>query len=57
MELKPCPFCGGEDVQYRCSEEGEYYMMCYTCYARGPEMMTKRAAEWIWNQRTTKKPG
>jgi Lar family restriction alleviation protein len=42
MELKPCPFCGGEAVQGRSfgfdshGHLDEYYIYCFTCGAKGP---------------------
>ena len=34
-ELKPCPFCGGDDVE-ALDMEGKHYVVCYDCALEGP---------------------
>jgi Lar family restriction alleviation protein len=60
--VKPCPFCGGENVAVRIGEKpGWRYAQCTRCGAAGPEIRpgraeeraadtTQRAAE-AWNKR------
>lgn len=33
-ELKPCPFCGSEDVTCAAGLEDEYYVECWDCSAK-----------------------
>lgn len=37
IELKPCPFCGGEAI-IRQNKDFNYQVQCLTCLARGPIM-------------------
>ena len=50
-ELKPCPFCGGEDFQMVSVYGGEYYVDCLTCTACGPSGETEEEAIEAWNRR------
>jgi Lar family restriction alleviation protein len=34
--LKPCPFCGGDDMLQAELGEGGYYLTCLACKSRGP---------------------
>lgn len=46
--IKPCPFCGGESVEYN-----QFAMGCKRCEAAGPGWMgTEADAIFAWNQRT-----
>lgn len=36
-ELKPCPFCGGEDAFVEQSTFASSYVICNNCMARGPD--------------------
>lgn len=48
MEIKPCPFCGSENVKYR-SLAGRVF--CKDCQARGPCGATDKDAIKKWNAR------
>ncbi len=47
-ELKPCPFCGGSNLE-ACSGAGGY-IICKDCDAYGPAL-SGAAAEDAWNKR------
>jgi len=56
MELKPCPFCGGEEVRtfkYSFAGEPDVYAQCQNCAADGPMGDTKEMAVEKWNRRAT----
>lgn len=55
-ELKPCPFCGGADIEYHEYTDVTGYR-CVQCEAAGPytEYRTKEKAAILWNTRTTDK--
>lgn len=55
IELKPCPFCGGNNIAYvagdRCT-----YTTCDDCMAEGPFAAgeeQEEAAAKLWNTRHT----
>lgn len=51
MELKPCPFCGCEDVsgtQHRSPDN--YEVICMGCFARVKRTAKRKAVE-AWNRR------
>ena len=55
-KLKPCPFCGSDDVSPECFHENDYAQsLCNNCLARGPWVDQvgdyKRPAN-RWNERT-----
>ena len=50
-ELKPCPFCGGEDFQVVGVYGEEYYVDCLTCTTCGPSGETEEEAIEAWNKR------
>ena len=51
--LKPCPFCGCEDVS--CEEYGRnvgmWYIQCHECCAVLPHFDSKQEAATPWNTR------
>ena len=54
-ELKPCPFCGNDDVQPQpCGMNGVqvYSVRCLSCGARGPASYHDECIE-NWNRRTS----
>lgn len=49
MELKPCPFCGGEASLHN---KGVYYWVeCKKCGAQAKRYPVTRAAIEVWNRR------
>lgn len=52
-ELKPCPFCGGEQVT---TKKGKYmwWCKCEKCNAESGVRSKKEEAIEAWNRRTTK---
>jgi len=59
-ELKPCPFCGGEDKNDFCiNVEGNnwfkrWYVRCINCGASGSIAGRQKAAIAAWNKRSGK---
>lgn len=52
MELKPCPFCGSENVIFVNGLIGPgMWVSCNDCAAIGPTCQTKEEAESAWNRR------
>ena len=49
-EIKPCPFCGSEDVEVF-SNYGRYFVTCCDCGSEGPNKEGKEEAIKGWNQR------
>ena len=57
-ELKPCPFCGGSDIDFNFVFAPEFthygfYYYCTKCRAAAYYAGTKRAARKKWNRRAT----
>ena len=52
MEIKPCPFCGSEDVKYN-SLAG--CVMCKDCHSYGPNAAKEENAVKKWNAAPRKK--
>ena len=56
-ELKPCPFCGSDDLHFSDSRGGdEGYITCWNCDARGPDSATEKRASSEWNNRPNEAP-
>ena len=60
MELKPCPFCGSEEIQVRkvtgmfgrsAYARTRKYVLCEKCRARTFDYATKPLAIEAWNRR------
>ena len=51
IELKPCPFCGGEAKRYESSFFG-HRIACTKCGAKTEYWASKGAATKAWNRRT-----
>ena len=49
-EIKPCPFCGSEDVEVF-PNYGRYFAACCDCGSEGPNKERKEEAIRKWNQR------
>ena len=53
-ELKPCPFCGGEDVEHLPDGFGNWLVGCVTCdYRIQCVDCTEEEAIRYWNTRPT----
>ena len=51
-ELKPCPFCGGEDTEIAPGLKGDWYIGCLTCnYQIRCEDCTEEDTVRYWNTR------
>lgn len=48
--LKPCPFCGSDDVEAS-DMEGKHYVVCYDCALEGPFHKSRAAVIAAWNTR------
>lgn len=48
MKLKPCPFCGSENVRFK---GGEHAVVCARCKARGAIAPNEDMALDMWNDR------
>lgn len=61
-ELKPCPFCGSDDLKVRKASFGVQYVLCTDCGAEGPprdnlhetSRMSEKIAVEQWNNRVEK---
>lgn len=51
QELKPCPFCGGTDLDLVDIGEGFTAIACNTCDAFGPMGPGEEGAAAEWNER------
>lgn len=54
VELKPCPFCGTDDVCLGATESRaykEFYIYCTKCCVEGPHAPTPDKADENWNKR------
>jgi Lar family restriction alleviation protein len=49
-ELKPCPFCGGTDVE-AIDQQGVAWVLCKSCSVDGPFGSTAEEATAVWNHR------
>lgn len=50
-ELKPCPFCGSDDLLVvSCAPLG-WQVECADCYATGPAMGSQAETREAWNRR------
>ena len=59
--LKPCPFCGSDDLDLMETDSGVgglngwYYVTCWCCGADGGKEETKKKAKMVWNLRHNRK--
>lgn len=54
-ELKPCPFCGGDNIMDEPDDEKTYVVYCNTCFVCVEGYNTKEKAFEVWNTRHTPK--
>lgn len=57
MELKPCPFCGGEAIERRAASYPVFWVKCEACEAEGPTKALEKDAVEAWNRRAVKDLG
>ena len=54
MQLNPCPFCGGFDLEidevYYDWDTSSHFVLCIDCMARGPEGKNEEEAKKLWNR-------
>lgn len=52
--LKPCPFCGSDDVRLMPDhmDRRDSYVLCRSCGARSTSAFSAKDAVEMWNQRT-----
>ena len=53
IELKPCPFCGSDDVVFGAALEDEYYVECWDCSAKVESCNGLEDALAGWNARAS----
>ena len=51
QELKPCPWCGGNDLGTTDDEYGIFGVVCWSCQAQGPGKQSSDDADEAWNRR------
>lgn len=51
IELKPCPFCGSDDVTWFYGLEDEHYVECLDCCAKVESYNGLEDAVAGWNER------
>ena len=49
--MKSCPYCGGAELRTVVTHRMNYVVQCEKCLARGPEQLTRAAAEEAWGTR------
>lgn len=51
MELKPCPFCGGEAIIDDCGDH-RYFVRCTKCSINQDKLFAQKCdAARVWNRR------
>ena len=51
MTLKPCPFCGSEELDIDFNAADKYFVYCIGCGASGRDERTIEKAKEVWNRR------
>ena len=52
IELKPCPFCGSDELDIWQNDAGNYFVVCIGCGANGRDERKEEKAVEVWNRRT-----
>ena len=55
IELKPCPFCGGEAEEGESLDYEHFTVVCWACVIDGPAKPTREEANEAWNRRVKSK--
>lgn len=56
-KLKPCPFCGSDNVHaFHGKEEDMAWCYCRDCSANGPTASAQTEADWAWGEDNNKNP-
>ena len=50
-EIKPCPFCGDENIDTWDIRQEKYFCYCENCGCQGPTGKTEQEAIEAWNRR------
>lgn len=50
-DLKPCPFCGGEDCEIRHETDNSFYVFCKDCGVMCEYAMSEYDCKVAWNRR------
>ncbi|MBD5585809.1 MAG: restriction alleviation protein, Lar family [Clostridia bacterium] len=55
QDIKPCPFCGSNDIRCFYNEsEDTYFVFCNECAIRTAKYPTREQALQVWNKREGK---
>lgn len=55
IKLKPCPFCGSQNVYVAQPNEIRYFIACGNCEASSGYFPKEQRAIKAWNKRVTEK--
>ena len=50
--LRPCPFCGSDEITYYGLSDKEQYYRCEKCLCMGPASTDPLSAKNSWNRRS-----
>ena len=48
--LKPCPFCGSNEIHIAHDKYRQYQFLCEDCCAKGPKAEYQNQALALWNK-------
>jgi Lar family restriction alleviation protein len=49
--MKPCPFCGSDDLDLLCDKYNVMCISCSNCGTKGPEADSTKDAQQLWDDR------